>query len=233
MRFSIRYLCAIGALVTITSACTDADPLGVRAAPAGALYQIFAGDGQTAPPGTELPSPVVVRVLDANGTPVPGQIINFVVTAGGGEVFAGKSITDSRGLAQERWVLGSVAGSNVLEARAVDSTTGERLVFATFRATGGDPPPPPPAAPPPPPAEPELTLTATGKKVKGVPVATLLWVGTTASHVDVFRDGGRLGTVRNSGKYEESLNHKGTRTYSYRVCAAGTTVCSAEVQVTL
>ncbi|HET6763861.1 MAG TPA: Ig-like domain-containing protein [Longimicrobiaceae bacterium] len=83
----------------------------------------------------ELPTPLVVRVLDAGGKPVPNQVVNFRVTAGNGSVFAGASQTNSDGEARERWTLGTVAGDTQrVEVRAVDAATGEAKVFATFRA---------------------------------------------------------------------------------------------------
>jgi hypothetical protein len=102
-----------------------------------ASLTIVSGDQQQAIVGTELANPLVVKVLDANGNPVQGQTINFRVTAGGGSVFAGASSTNADGIAQERWTLGTVAGADqTVEARAVDNSTGQALVFATFHATG-------------------------------------------------------------------------------------------------
>jgi len=108
---------------------------------------VVSGDKQTAPPNSELPSPLVVRVVDADGHPVQGQIVNFRVTAGGGSMFAGAGATNGDGIVQDRWTLGSAAGEQRAEARAVDNATGAPIVFATFTATAVDtttPPPPPP-----------------------------------------------------------------------------------------
>jgi hypothetical protein len=105
--------------------------------PVAARLDIVSGDLQTATVNTELAQPLVVRVTDGNGHPVQGQIINFRVTAGNGSVFAGAANTDVNGEARERWTLGTVAGDTQrVEARAVDSSTGAPLVFATFRAVG-------------------------------------------------------------------------------------------------
>ena len=98
--------------------------------------QIVSGDVQAGTVGTELAQPLVVKVLDAAGTPVSGQLVNFRVTAGGGSVFAGAAITSSSGVARERWTLGTVAGAEqTVEVRAVDSESGAALTFATFHAT--------------------------------------------------------------------------------------------------
>jgi alpha-tubulin suppressor-like RCC1 family protein len=121
-------------LVVLSLSCTG-DPTAVLAGPP-AVMLIVSGNEQTATVGSELPTPVVVRVSDASGDPVSNQIINFRVIEGGGSVFAGASITNAEGEARERWTLGTVAGVDQrLEARAVDPNTGDPLVFATFHAT--------------------------------------------------------------------------------------------------
>jgi len=102
---------------------------------------VVSGDGQQAPPGTELPNPLVVRVEDARGRPVSGQIVNFRVVSGGGSVFAGAAISNRSGLAQERWTLG-FGGLQRVEARAIDPATGAPLTFAVFTATLSDSIPP-------------------------------------------------------------------------------------------
>ncbi len=97
---------------------------------------VVSGDMQTATVGQELAQPLVARVVDENNQPVANQLVNFVVTAGGGTVFAGAALTNEDGEARERWRLGTVAAdSQRVEARAVDPTTGAPLVFGVFRAT--------------------------------------------------------------------------------------------------
>ena len=60
--------------------------------------------------------------------------MNFVVTEGGGSVFAGTALTDNEGFAKDFWTLG-FPGPQEVQVRAVDSKTGAKLVFATFEAT--------------------------------------------------------------------------------------------------
>jgi hypothetical protein len=79
-----------------------------------------------------LADPIVVRVTDGQG-PVAGILINFVVVEGGGQVFAGAALTNSQGEARERWTLGT-AGENAVEARGVDQTTGEAILYARITA---------------------------------------------------------------------------------------------------
>lgn len=105
-----------------------------------ASIEVVSGNSQSGAPNTELPDAVVVRVEDSAGSAVQGQLINFVVVEGGGNVFAGSALSDATGTARERWTLGD-AGPQRLEARAVDSQTGAAIVFATFNATAVPPPP--------------------------------------------------------------------------------------------
>jgi Bacterial Ig-like domain (group 1) len=121
------------ACTAVLPACSDST--GSKPGPAAHL-DIVGGNTQTGVVGTQLAQPLVVKATDANGHVLKGQVVNFVVTAGGGHVFAGTAITDQSGIAQELWTLGTVAGAaQTVEARAVDTSTGQALVFATFTAT--------------------------------------------------------------------------------------------------
>ena len=101
-----------------------------------AVLKLFVGAGQSGVVGKELPKALELRATDGRGVPVEGQIVTFHVTAGGGSMFAGASITNSDGIAKDRWTLGtSTSEAQTVEARAVDSITGEGIVFATFTAT--------------------------------------------------------------------------------------------------
>jgi hypothetical protein len=95
---------------------------------------IVVGDSQAGTVHAALPAPVVVRVLDDSQRPMHGQLVNFVVTSGGGHVFAGSALTDTSGEARELWTLGDTAGIQHLAARAVDPTTGEAITFAEIVA---------------------------------------------------------------------------------------------------
>src|SRR5688572_14226170 len=112
--------------------CSDATPPG-----GGTLnLEIAGGDEQIGEVAQPLPDPLVVRVRDQAGRPVPGLVVNFVVVKGGGSVFAGSASTTAEGVAQERWTLGqSTRDSQQVEVRAVDGVTGEPQVYATFTAT--------------------------------------------------------------------------------------------------
>ena len=126
----------LGAAALVCATCVR-DSTAVQGEPGQpASVQIVGGDLQSGPAGMELPNPLVVRVVDSAGVPRAGQLVNFRVTSGGGSVFAGASLTNASGVAQERWTLGtSPSDSQRVEARAVDNVTGEALTLAVFRAT--------------------------------------------------------------------------------------------------
>jgi hypothetical protein len=133
----------LGTVLAVSAlGCNEA----TRQGPAGGIHlQVTGGGEQIGVPGQELPEPIVVRVTDDDGRPVSGVLINFVVTAGGGHVFAGSALTNAAGEARERWTLG-FEPENLLEARSVDQATGEAIVYATIRATAAEAPAGPPAS---------------------------------------------------------------------------------------
>lgn len=100
-----------------------------------ATVDIVDGDDQSGIVGRELPEALRVVALNGDGSPLPGQVLNFRVVSGGGSVFAGAASTNADGVAQERWTLGtSTAEAQRVEVRAVDPETGEPIVFAVFDA---------------------------------------------------------------------------------------------------
>ena len=70
-----------------------------------------------------------------------------------------------------------------------------------------------------------ITLSTRGYKVKGSARVDLTWSGTTGATVDVYRNGSVVATPANSGAYTDVLG-KVVGTFTYKVCNAGTTVCS-------
>jgi hypothetical protein len=77
-----------------------------------------------------------------------------------------------------------------------------------------------------------ITLIANGYKVKGLQVVDLTWSGVSGSQVSIYRNGALVATVTNSGTYTDNIAVKGSATYLYSVCEAGTSNCSSEVSVT-
>jgi PKD repeat protein len=60
----------------------------------------------------------------------------------------------------------------------------------------------------------------------------LTWSGATGATVDVYRNGVFLRSETNDGRYTNSRNLPGSSQYTYKVCQAGTTICSNEATVT-
>lgn len=119
------------ALVCLLAACgagggDDDEP---APPPVFGSVQIVSGNGQTGAVGVELTDQLVARALDTKGIPMPGQVVAFVVSAGGGTVFAGTATSDSAGLIRERWTLGPTLVTQSVEVRANAST------LAQFNAT--------------------------------------------------------------------------------------------------
>ncbi|HYW05754.1 MAG TPA: Ig-like domain-containing protein [Longimicrobium sp.] len=129
-----RFARALACLIALTAAACDestSDPKIQEAASA----RIVSGDNQEARVAAELPLPLVVRVLDEDGKPVAGQVVNFVVTGGGGTVFGGASQTDRNGEARDRWTLGNlVADSQRVEVRTTTTAGSTPTTLAAFRA---------------------------------------------------------------------------------------------------
>src|SRR6185503_19040869 len=75
------------------------------------------------------------------------------------------------------------------------------------------------------------TLSARGYKVKGRQQADLSWSGLDATQTDVYRNNVRVTTTSNGGSYTDAIGSRGSGTYTYRVCEAGTSNCSNIVTV--
>jgi PKD repeat protein/glucose/arabinose dehydrogenase len=74
-----------------------------------------------------------------------------------------------------------------------------------------------------------IALTATGYKVKGVHHADLLWSGADGP-VEVYRNNALVATV-GGASHTDNTGQKGSGSYTYKVCEAGTSTCSDEVTV--
>jgi hypothetical protein len=115
------------------------------------------------------------------------------------------------------------AGTHTVTATVVDAggLQTSKQVTVTVAAAAVTQPPPSGA-----------TLQVTGRKVKGLAKADLSWNGLSGSSIDVYRNSSKFETTSNDGAETDSINKKGSFTYTYKVCAAGTTSCSNEATVT-
>ena len=94
-----------------------------------------AGSGQTAVVGTTLPNPLVALVTAADGLGVSGVTVTFAVASGGGSVTSATAVTNSAGLAQTTWKLGSAVGAQTVTASA-GSLTGSPVTFSATARSG-------------------------------------------------------------------------------------------------
>jgi peroxidase len=77
----------------------------------------------------------------------------------------------------------------------------------------------------------EIRLTGSGRKVRGRNTVDLTWEGAT--DVDINRRGsGVIATVPNGNSYTDSTDTRGSASFTYKVCKAGTQTCSNTVTVT-
>lgn len=76
-----------------------------------------------------------------------------------------------------------------------------------------------------------IALTGSPAKSKGLQRADLVWSGATSSSIDIYRDGQRLATTGNTGKYTDAINQRGAGAYMYQICHAGTSTCSNQARV--
>jgi adhesin/invasin len=104
-------------------------------ASAPAKIEAVAGNNQTNPAGSSVPTDPTVKVTDSRGNPVVGASVTFLVTAGGGAINPTDPVpTNASGLASVAWTLGPQAGQNALSASVGGSgVTGNPV---TFTATG-------------------------------------------------------------------------------------------------
>ena len=108
------------------------------------------------------------------------------------------------------------AGTHTITAKATDSggVTTQRQVSVTVNAasSGGG------------------TLSARGRKSKGLQAVDLSWSGVSGTSLDVYRGATKWSTA-NDGSETDAINKKGSATYTYKVCVAGTTTCSNNATV--
>lgn len=86
------------------------------------------GDGQQATPGSTLGEPLIVRVEDRDGRPVPGVPVEFRVAYGGGLLSPRTATTNASGIAQTTWTLGTATEPGSVIA-SVGGSGGPQVTF--------------------------------------------------------------------------------------------------------
>jgi hypothetical protein len=95
---------------------------------------VVSGDNQSAPAGSPLPAPLVVKVTDPFGNPVSGVTITWA-TVGGGSLSASTTQTGADGQTSVQLTLGTTAGVQNVTASA-EGLVGSPLTF-NLNATAG------------------------------------------------------------------------------------------------
>ncbi|HEY7684607.1 MAG TPA: hypothetical protein VH833_00745 [Gemmatimonadales bacterium] len=86
-------------------------------APAATALSIVSGCGQSGPVLTQLPQPIVAKVIAGDGLGVEGVVVTFIAPAGA-SVATAQVVTDAAGLAQTLVTLGSTSGAVVFQVSA-------------------------------------------------------------------------------------------------------------------
>jgi hypothetical protein len=103
--------------------------------PEGSVLMIAGGDHQVASYGSDtLPDLLRVRAQGEDGTPLAGITVTWQITAGNGALRTETSLTNSNGIASNRWLLAAVPDTQ----RVVAAIGG--VGSAAFRATAVDGP---------------------------------------------------------------------------------------------
>jgi hypothetical protein len=110
------------------------------------------------------------------------------------------------------------AGSHTITATVTDSTshTSSAAISLTSSTTSSATAP---------------TLTATARILSdGTRSTSLAWSGLTSSKVDIYRNGSKVAVKANDGSARDEVSSRGT--YTYKVCAEGTSTCTNQASVT-
>lgn len=133
MTLRIRpFVVSFGLALSALTCSSDSLTLPEEGLPAALV--IVSGNGQTAPVTAPLPDSLVVRVTDSESRPVEGVKVAFTPTLGGGDAAPDTGLTNADGRAGTRWVLGSVAGDQRIQAKVVGNTASGALT-QNFDAT--------------------------------------------------------------------------------------------------
>lgn len=81
-------------------------------------------------------APLVLRVEDSLGHPIPGIAVGFAVTQGGGSVSSSADTSDAGGLASTTWTLGGTPGVNTLAVTVPAGGVGPVTFTASAVAAG-------------------------------------------------------------------------------------------------
>lgn len=124
---------ACGSDAATGTTSSSGNPETPQAKPGSPRTATLVGDPITAPVAS--PVTVSVKITDSSGVAVPNVIVNFVVTSGGGSVFAPAVASSASGIANQQWTFGTRAGSQTVEARWIDPVSASPRVLGVIAAT--------------------------------------------------------------------------------------------------
>jgi hypothetical protein len=210
-------------LIFSSGALTPAEssPINLTTGPAEEMA-IQAGDGQTAPVNTVLPTDPSVIIRDSGGNPVAGVEVTFTAS-NGGSASPSPVTTGANGMAATNWTLGPTAGENELTASApsIDPVTFEATGSAAGSTTSLDVSPASPVT-----AGDNITFTATVAGSGPTPTGTVeFFMEGNVSLGSGTLSGGQA-TVQSStvpeGTHSFTAVYSGDATYSGSTSAAVT-----------
>ena len=125
-------------LLPLALACGSGDLVLPRSGVPAAIT-VVRGDDQSAAPGDPLPDSIVVKVIDPDASPIPGQRVAFTPAsdAPGALVSPDTATTGADGMAGALWVLGGTEGLQHVVARVAEETAANLAVQFTASAARG------------------------------------------------------------------------------------------------
>ena len=121
--------------VTALGAARPSDAVTVNVSLPAQAIVLVSGGGQTGPISKALPNPIVVKAVASDGIPVAGATINFQAQ-GAGFASPSSAVTNSSGVAQTTWTLGTVIGVQGLNM-SIPNSPAQFGVTATGTGTTG------------------------------------------------------------------------------------------------
>jgi hypothetical protein len=126
---------ALVALITVLGACNS-----TAGPPSADGVTAVSGDAQFATVGTAVANPLVVLVVDQNGSPFGGATVNWTVSSGGGAVSDTTSTSDMDGHATITYTAGATPGTATIVATVAQIWTATFTVYVEAPANSIVPP---------------------------------------------------------------------------------------------